>query len=272
MKRSLLYQVGGSDGVDFETLASEVCLAEELGIDTVWCFPAAGEEGRFSGSAPEIWISALAARTERIRLGWGLAEMTPPATAPMRIAEQAASLDQASGGRLEVGLLPQGELTGEGDQGWQEGFRMLVEMWDEPTFSWTSPRFTVRPIDVVPKPAQNPHPAIWLVGWSVEHALAAGSGGLGYLDVSGADDDMLEIHRDAYSESRSESDPNDLVSIHAFGVAGDLAGGEEGADQLAAWEALGVDHTIVRAGPLGGGHDEAVSKIRYLTTAVTDVH
>ena len=27
---------------------------------------------------------------------------------------------------------------------------MLVDMWDEPTFSWGSERFTVRPIDVVP--------------------------------------------------------------------------------------------------------------------------
>jgi alkanesulfonate monooxygenase SsuD/methylene tetrahydromethanopterin reductase-like flavin-dependent oxidoreductase (luciferase family) len=189
----------------------------------------------------------------------------------MRVAEQVASIDQASGGRLEVGLLPTAELVGEGDLGWQEGFRMLVEMWDEPTFSWTSPRFTVRPVDVVPKPAQHPHPAIWLVGWSVEHAIAAGLGGLGYLDVSGADVDMLEVHRDAYSESRAGIDPNDLVSTHTFGVAGDLEDGEEGADQLAAWEALGVDHAIARAGPLDGGHDESISLIRNLTSAATDV-
>lgn len=271
MKRSLLYQVGGADSADFETLVREVCLADELGVDTVWCFPATGEDGGFGGSAPAIWLSALAARTERIRLGWGLADMTPPKTAPMRVAEQVASIDQASGGRLEVGLLPTAELVGEGDLGWQEGFRMLVEMWDEPTFSWTSPRFTVRPVDVVPKPAQHPHPAIWLVGWSVEHAIAAGLGGLGYLDVSGADVDMLEVHRDAYSESRAGIDPNDLVSTHTFGVAGDLEDGEEGADQLAAWEALGVDHAIARAGPLDGGHDESISLIRNLTSAATDV-
>ena len=92
MKRSLLYQMGSMETLDFETLVKEVQLAEKLGIDTVWCFPAAGGDGDFRDSAPSIWLSALASRTERIRLGWGLAGMTPPGNPPMRMAEQAASM------------------------------------------------------------------------------------------------------------------------------------------------------------------------------------
>jgi len=271
MKRSLLYQVGGPDAPDFETFVREIELADELGLEAVWCFPSAGDDGRFGGSAPEIWLSALAARTKQIRIGWGLGEMTPPSYPPMRVAEQAATLDQTSKGRLEVAILPEGELEGEGDRGWQEGFRMLVEMWDEPTFSWTSERFEVRPVDVVPKPAQNPHPAIWLAGWNVEHALAAGGGGLGYLDVSGADVDQLEIHRDAYTDARAGADPNDLVSVHAFGVAGDLASGAEGQEQLQAWEALEIDHAVIRVGGLDGGQDASVDQIRALTSTSPDL-
>lgn len=222
MKRSILVQIGGAEAIDFETLATEVGLAEDLGLDTAWCFPSVADDGSFRGSAPEIWLSGLARRTEQIRLGWGVGEMLPPTSPPMRVAEQGAALDLASEGRLDVGLLPAGELEGTD---WQEGYRMLVDMWDAPTFSWTSARFEVRPIDVVPKPVQKPHPPLWLAGWSSEHARHAGLGGLGYLDLSGAADEMIEIHRDAYSEARAESDPNDLVSVSAFGVAADLEPG-----------------------------------------------
>ncbi len=272
MKRSIFYQLGGAEGADFETLAREVRLAEELGADTVWCFPSAGEEGDFRGGAPEIWLSALARRTERIRLGWGLAGLTPPSYPPMRVAEQAASLDQASEGRLAIALLTDGDLAEGDDASWQEGFRMLVDMWDAPTFSWTSPRFEIRPVDVVPKPIQRPHPPIWLAGWSLDHARRAGRGGLGFLDLSGASNEMLEVHRDAYTESRAEADPHDLVSVHAHAVAGDFEPGEAALERLAKWEALGFDHAAIRVGPLDGGHEEAVHRIRFMTGAEIRVH
>lgn len=272
MKRSLLYQLGGAEGIDFETLVEELGLAEELGIDTAWCFPAANEKGDFRGSAPEIWLSALASRTARIRLGWGLAAMMPPSYPPMRVAEQGASLDLASTGRLEVAFLPDGELAESQDAQWQEGFRMLVEMWDEPTFSWTSDRFEVRPVNVVPKPLQRPHPPLWLAGWSANHARRAGKGGLGFLDLSGAPDEMLEIHRDAYSECRAEADPHDLVSVHAFAAAGDFEPGEAAIERLSKWEALGFDHAVARVGPLDGGHTEALERIRFVTSEQTQIH
>ncbi len=268
MKRSLLYQVGGSDGADFETLAAEVVLAEELGVDTVWCLPASGEDGSFRGTAPEIWIAGLAERTSRVRLGWGVAGLLPPDRPPMRVAEQGATLDLASEGRLEVALVAEGELSGA----WEEGYRMLVDMWDEPTFSWGSERFEVRPIDVVPKPQQKPHPPLWLVGWCDDHARAAGRGGLGYLDVSGAPDEAVEIHRDAYAEGRAEVAPEDLVSGHAFGVLGDFESGEAARARLARWEELQIDHALLRAGPLEGGTDEARRRIRAFTDGAADLH
>ena len=266
MKRSLLYQVGGEDGIHFEELLEEVLLAEELGVETVWCFPSAGEAGDFRDAAPEIWLSALASRTQRIRIGWGLAGIMPPTFPPMRVAEQGAALDLASVGRLDVGLIPDGELAEGARADWQEGFRMLVEMWDAPKFSWTSPRFEVRPIDVVPKPLQRPHPPIWMAGWNVDHARRAGSGGLGFLDVSGADDEVLEIHRDAYRSSRSEADPMDLVCVHAFGAVADFEPGNSAVDKLGRWDALELDHAVLRAGPLEGGHAAGLDRVRLLTS------
>lgn len=272
MKRSLLYQVGGAGDIDFESLSEEVALAEGLGIDTVWCFPAAGENGDFGEAAPEIWLAGLASRTQRIRLGWGLAGMMPPAYPPMRVAEQGASLDLASAGRLEIAVLPGGELAAGAEASWQEGYRMLVDMWDEPTFSWTSERFTVRPVDVVPKPCQQPHPPLWLAGWTLEHARRAGLGGLGFLDLSGAADETLEIHRDAYCESRAEADPVMLVCVNAYGVASDLEPGPAAAERLEKWDALGFDEAIVRAGPLDGRPGQAAERIRFLSGAEEGIH
>jgi alkanesulfonate monooxygenase SsuD/methylene tetrahydromethanopterin reductase-like flavin-dependent oxidoreductase (luciferase family) len=272
VKRSILYQVGGAEGLDFETLSEEVVLAEELGLDTVWCFPSAGEAGDFGEAAPEIWLAGLAGRTQRIRLGWGLAAMMPPSYPPMRVAEQGASLDQASAGRIEIALLPEGELADDTEADWQEGYRMLVDMWDEPKFSWTSERFTVRPVDVLPKPCQRPHPPLWLAGWTVQHARCAGRGGLGFLDLSGAPDEMLEIHRDAYSESRAEADPETLVCVHAYGVASDLEPGAPASERLERWETLGFDEAIVPVGSLDGRTGETRERIRFLSGAEQGVH
>lgn len=261
MKRSVLRQLGGDDAVDFEALAEEAALAEELGLEAYWCFPALGEDGSFRGQAPAVWLAGLAPRTRRLRLGWGVGELLPPERPPLRVGEQAATLDVASEGRLDVALIPAAATLAED---WAEGLRMLVDMWDAPSFSWTSARFSVHPVDVVPKPVQKPHPPLRLAGWHVEHARAAGRGGLGYLDLSGAPDDALEVHRDAYAEARAEAEPLDLVSPHVFAVAADLAPDDAGRGRLRAWEELGVDEAIVRIGPLPGGHADARDRLRFL--------
>ena len=253
-------------------MLEEVQLAEILGIDTLWCFPAAGAEGDFRDSAPLIWLSALASRTERIRLGCGLAAMIPPSHPPIRVAEQAASIDLASNGRLDVAFLPDGELAQEDAGAWDEGVRMLVDMWDSPKFSWTSESFSVMPVDVLPKPVQLPHPPLWLAGWSAEHATRAGEGGLAFLDISGAADDMLVLHRDAYTEARAGADPNDLVSSGIYGIAVDLDLSSNGVDRLARWEDLGFDHLVVRAGPLDAGDTHASERIRFLASEDARIH
>jgi alkanesulfonate monooxygenase SsuD/methylene tetrahydromethanopterin reductase-like flavin-dependent oxidoreductase (luciferase family) len=272
MKRSLLYQMGSSETLEFETLVEEVQLAEKLGLDAIWCFPAAGGDGDFRDSAPSIWLSALASRTERIRLGWGLVGMTPPSHPPIRIAEQAAAIDLASDGRLDVAFLPDAELVHVDEGAWDEGVRMLVDMWDAPRFSWTSARFSVQPIDVVPKPAQQPHPPLWLAGWSASHATRAGEGGLAFLDISGATDETLVLNRDAYTEARAGADPDDLVSMGSYGIAVDFEPSPEGVERLIRWQDLGIDQVVVRAGPLDGGHVEACERIRFLASEDASVH
>lgn len=272
MDRGLFYQLGGLTPARFDELTQEVLLAESLGIGLAWCLPATDAHGRFGGSASGIWLAALAAQTRRIRLGVGLVGVWPPLSAPVREAEQAATLDRAAEGRLEVALLP--EVGDDAD----EGFRMLCEMWAPETFSWTSERFAVPPIDVVPKPVQRPHPPVWLAGWNAEHAQAAGRIGLSFLDVSGGGSERWESHRALRCEARAAEIEAGVAERAGTGTRTGLSGRPEPAFAVAveqvgsgAWleelAGLGVDGVVVRAGPLDGGHAEACDRIRALAAA-----
>jgi alkanesulfonate monooxygenase SsuD/methylene tetrahydromethanopterin reductase-like flavin-dependent oxidoreductase (luciferase family) len=288
LRRGLLYQLGQREAGLLERLVEEVSLAEELGLESVWCLPESGEAGDFRLGAPEFWLAALAGRTQRIRLGWGLAGMTPPERPPIRTAEQAASLDLACGGRLDLALVPSVSVGVAGSEAeepvspsdfdpgdpphWDEGVRMLVEMWDQPSFSWTSDRFEVLPIDVLPKPAQRPHPPVWLVGWSVTHAGRAGRAGLGFLDVSGGVDDALEMHRDEYARTRSEADPNDLVCASAYAAVLGAESVARTAERLMHWESLGFDQAVLRVDPLDEESKTTRGRIRVLAGETGRVH
>ena len=75
--------------------------AEELGFDTIWL-----TEHNFAddGYSPSIipLAAATAARTERVRIGFTL--LLLPLHNAIRVAEDIATLDVLSGGRIDVGL------------------------------------------------------------------------------------------------------------------------------------------------------------------------
>jgi probable LLM family oxidoreductase len=81
-------------------------LADQVGID----FIAIGEHHRkdFAVSAPEVVLSAIAARTERIRLGSAVTVLS--SDDPIRVFQRFATLDGISGGRAEV-ILGRGSFT-----------------------------------------------------------------------------------------------------------------------------------------------------------------
>src|SRR5579871_5782037 len=84
----------------------EAVLADQLGID----FIGVGEHHRadFAISAPEVVLSAIAARTKRIRLGSAVTVLS--SDDPIRVFQRFATLDAASNGRAEV-ILGRGSFT-----------------------------------------------------------------------------------------------------------------------------------------------------------------
>ena len=93
---------------EFEESVEYVMEAEKLGVDTAWSAEAWGQDA----VAP---LAYLAARTERIRLGTGIMQIS--ARTPSMTAMTALTLDSISGGRFILGLGVSGPQVVEGLQG-----------------------------------------------------------------------------------------------------------------------------------------------------------
>jgi len=158
---------GFHDYIDFNVEA------EALGYHSTFCV-----EHHFTGwsqiSATLNLLTWLAARTRTLRVG--TAVMVLPWHNPVLLAEQAATFDLMSGGRLDLGIgkgYRYNEFNGFCIP-MEEAQARFDETLDVMTKSWTSTeRFSHRgrywqfeDIVVEPRPAQSPHPPLWMAAGS----------------------------------------------------------------------------------------------------------
>src|ERR1041384_340784 len=170
----------------------QMVLTEELGFDSVWLTEHHYADYGLS-SAPSVLLATLAARTRRIRLGVGVYVI--PFHHPLRLAEETATLDILSGGRLTVGLgrgnRPM-EFYGHGipqDQSrarMQEGVEVLLQAWTRDRVSFDGAYWQIQDVPVYPKPLQAPHPPLAFavtspetIAWTAKHGYGMLSSGLG---------------------------------------------------------------------------------------------
>ncbi len=90
----------------YRMAVEQIVCAERCGFDTAWIAQHHFNEDEGGMPSPLVFLSYIAARTERIRLGTGI--ITLPLELPVRVAEDCIVLDLMSGGRLEVGMGPGG--------------------------------------------------------------------------------------------------------------------------------------------------------------------
>jgi alkanesulfonate monooxygenase SsuD/methylene tetrahydromethanopterin reductase-like flavin-dependent oxidoreductase (luciferase family) len=140
--------------------------AERLGVDSVWLPEYHFNSGRVL-SSPMTTASAIAARTQRIRIGLGVQCL--PLGHPVRMAEEAATVDLISGGRLEFGVgrgtfpnvhegfnVPFVQSRGR----FEEFLEVILKAWTTEQFSFDGEYYSCRDLVVEPKPLQKPHPPI----------------------------------------------------------------------------------------------------------------
>lgn len=170
--------------------------AEEMGFDRVWAVEHHALRWYAHMSAPEVFLTWVAARTSRIRIGHGVVCMPFNYNHPVRVGERAAMLDNLSGGRLDLGAgrgatLQEMSLCGVDPKRTyaevEEALRMLGHMWQEDTFEWQGELMTVEsstgrgPHYVLPRPVQRPHPPLFLACTKRDTVALAAEYGIGAL-------------------------------------------------------------------------------------------
>ncbi len=145
----------------------EVDLAEQLGLDTVWLGEMHFNPARSVLSAPIVIASSIATRTKRLRVG--MAVQVLPLIHPLRIAEEAATVDQLSEGRFEFGVGRSGNVRaydimgidyGESKDRFQEALDIILMAWSGETFSYEGKYNHITNASISPLPYQQPHPKV----------------------------------------------------------------------------------------------------------------
>ena len=144
----------------------ECVLAEELGFDAIFLAEHAfSEHGRPS---PAVSLGHLSARTSRIRLGTAVSVLTWHN--PVEVAQDFATVDVLSGGRLNFGIGRGGrkhEFDGYGidwltsPERYREALKVVLKAWEGKPFSFKGQFFEFPEIYVNPLPQQRPHPPLF---------------------------------------------------------------------------------------------------------------
>ncbi len=157
----------GRESAAFDRALGEVVTAERVGLDAVWLAELHGAPERSVMSAPMMVASAIAGATSKIKIG--LAVQVLPLSHPLRLAEEAATVDQISHGRLIYGIGRSGVVRtyedygidyGESRERFAETLEILKLAWTQPGFSYHGKYHSFDNITLSPQPYQKPYPEL----------------------------------------------------------------------------------------------------------------
>lgn len=230
---SALAKRGGPDldsAQGFREWVEYVVEAEALGYRSIFVV-----EHHFTGfgqvSASLNLLTWAAARTTTMRLG--TAVIVVPWHNPVLLAEQAATLDLLSGGRLDFGIgkgyrhaefngfcIPQGEA----DARFDEGLEVILKAWtSEERFSHDGRFWRFKDIIVEPPTAQKPHPPIWMGAGSPDSIRKVARRGAKLLLDQHASMavtiERFKIYKEEVERLGRTFDPMDVGVSRAFFVA-----------------------------------------------------
>jgi F420-dependent oxidoreductase-like protein len=279
--------IEGQEDVTWDEWVALADACEEHGLEGLFRSDHyASVMGVFSRGALDAWatLAALAARTERIRLG----SLVSPATFrhPSVLAKAVVTADHVSGGRVELGLgagwnKPEHSMYGFPFpeqkvrlELFAEQLEIVHRQWTEDGFDFAGRHYRLEGCRALPKPVQDPHPPL----------IVGGAGGRGTVEpaVRWADEyntlfasvEELRDRRQRLDEAceRTGRDPGSLRFSHmtrcVIGVdARDL---DERARRVASLTGAGDSQAFlaaVRATGVVGTVDEAVERLQAAEAA-----
>ncbi len=210
MKFALFYEIPvarpwtpGKEQAAFKNVIEQAVLGDQLGFHSLWTVEHHFLEEFSHCSNPEILYGAIAARTKRLRLGYGVRLLPRPYNHPVRSAESAAVLDLISDGRVEFGTgrsATRAELEGFGINPhetramWSEALEHIVGCWTNDEYEFSGKYWSMPKRRVLPKPIQAPHPPLWGATTSNDGHYEVGKKGIGVCSftVGVPPEDLIE--------------------------------------------------------------------------------
>jgi alkanesulfonate monooxygenase SsuD/methylene tetrahydromethanopterin reductase-like flavin-dependent oxidoreductase (luciferase family) len=244
--------LGPETGQGFRDYLDFNVAAEQLGFTSSFSV-----EHHFSGwnqvSSTLLLLTALAMRTTRLRLG--SAVMVLPWHNPVLLAEQAATLDLISGGRLDLGIgkgYRHSEFNGfqiapdEAQARFDEALEVMIRAWTERTrFCYRGRFWHFEDIVVEPPPAQKPHPPLWVAAGSANSIRRAAARGFNLILDQYAAPRMIAERIALYKAEREARgfsfDPMQVAVARQVYVATDKADKEAALRRQAAYTKRTVD-------------------------------
>jgi alkanesulfonate monooxygenase SsuD/methylene tetrahydromethanopterin reductase-like flavin-dependent oxidoreductase (luciferase family) len=169
MKLGLSGCGGGLEAVSSDALLDLAVFVEQLGFDGVWLNEEHFQGGRLEVEgrrclSPLLLASAILARTSRLRVGFSV--LLVPLHHPIRLAEEIATLDVLSSGRIDFGIsrgansrygsvfsTPAGDL----DRAFRENLELILRAWAPQPIAIGNGVHSIEP-----KPVQEPHPPVFI--------------------------------------------------------------------------------------------------------------
>jgi alkanesulfonate monooxygenase SsuD/methylene tetrahydromethanopterin reductase-like flavin-dependent oxidoreductase (luciferase family) len=204
---------GRPDSDAFAEAFDIVDAAEEYGLDVMWLAELHFDAPRSVLSSPMVVAAAIGARTKRIKIGTSVQVL--PLSNPLRLAEEAATLDQICHGRLIYGVGRSGVAKtyeaynvpyAESKERFNEALEIIERAWTEIGFSHKGKYFQFEDVTVVPRPYQQPMPEVRVAAASADTFPTLGEQGRPmFISVRHEDARMfapqIEIYRKAWVDA-----------------------------------------------------------------------
>lgn len=173
----------------YNEIIDQIVWGEENGFDDIWLSEHHFIEDGYSPALLPI-AAAIASRTKKIHIGTSVILL--PFHNPVRMAEDAATVDVISGGRFELGVgvgykVEEFESfaisSKERGARTNEGLEIIRRLWEGETLTFEGKYYTVTKAKLTPEPIQQPRPPIWVGGFTPPALRRAAKYGDGYIGV-----------------------------------------------------------------------------------------